>query len=221
MAICPANCTDIELVDNPGAGLCEADPRRKRSLYKIGFYKCSTVLPSPLTCANLETLITSKALVFTSPLEGVAFAEPQIAERKLNDCDPTSQIVVGRELTFNDRYKVTIPAIPGDPGVKEDKYADLAFWKNKKDLSLQLRVVFLYCDGSIEIPKDDDGKPLSSTFLIYRDYERVTEGTDENIYEVKRGTIRFKGDPLSFNPPDLEIAGSECSDLAELLGISA
>lgn len=220
MSICSADCTDIDLIPNPGAGLCDPNPRRKRSLFKIGFYLCSTTLPTPLTCASLETLMESNAIVWTSPLQGVTFAEPQLADVRLNDCDPASQFVVGRELTFNDHYKVTIPASGTDPVIPANPFGDLEFWKNKKQLSLQLRVIFLYCDGSIEIPKDDDGKPLASTFLIYRDYERVTEGNDENIYEVKRGVIRFKGDPLGFNKPDLILEGSECSDLAQVLGVA-
>lgn len=223
MNICPANCANIELIANPVTGVCDAAETRERGIYKLGFYLCNTPLPSPLTCTALNTLVTSGAVVFSSPLSNVTFGEPEFEDIKMNDCEPAIQRIVGRTLTFNDKYKVTIPGIPAEgetPAVPENRYGDLLFWGNKMEARLSMRVIILYCDGTMEVPKDKNGNPLSSTFLVYRDFERQGTGTNETIIEVKRGTIRFKGDPLQFREPDLDLNDAMCDDLANAIGFN-
>lgn len=215
--VCPTACADIDLISIPADVVCDEVPLRENGVSKLGFFLCSTSLPSPLTCANLEPLVTAKSVVFTQGLSDVTFSEPQTEDIKIDDCSPSLIRVVGRTLTFNDKRRIRIPAI-ADPATPANDYFDRDFYKNKQQLALQLRFMIVYCDGTIEVPKDTNGDPLSATFNIYRDQDRNQNGNIETIYEVKRATIQFKGDPLQMVKPDLNLNDVSCDTLKALIG---
>lgn len=221
MAICPANCADPELIPVPDAG-CETK-RRKSSIFKIGFFACSTVLPDPLTCDSLETMIDSNQIVFSSPLVNVEVADPETEDVVISDCLPAVQEVIGRQMTFEDHIAIDIQEGPsGVPA--ENLFADIKFWGNKNKYKTTLRQVFLYCDGRVEVPRDDMGNPLSGTFNVWRNFTRQGTGGNSYILEIKRGSINFKGDPFAMREdyaPDLIIDSSvDCLTLATKLGLS-
>lgn len=217
--LCPANCSDVTLTAMPDAD-CETKVR-KRGLYRLGLYACSTTLPSPLTCENLDALIESGAVVFTSPLVNAEFADPEIEELVVADCLPALQNVISRTLTFQDRIAVDVQEGPsGVPAA--NLYADLKFWGNKRKVGLSLRYLFLWCDGSIDIAEDDFGAAMASSLQVFRKYERQGTGGNSYTLEYKQGTIVFKGDPLALREdyePALIIDSVECADLATKLGL--
>lgn len=217
--MCPANCADVELTALGDAG-CETKIR-KRGLYKLGLYACSTTLPDPLTCENLLPLIAAGAVVFTSPLVNVEFADPELEELQIADCLPALQNVVARTLTFQDRIAIDVPeGVSGVPSAIP--YQDLQFWGNKSKLSLSLRYLFLWCDGTIDIAKDESGNPMAASLTIFRAFERQGTGGNSYTAEIKKGSIIFKGDPLALTEdyePALVIDSVECDELATLLGL--
>lgn len=218
--MCPANCADVELTALGDSG-CEIKIR-KRGLYKLGLFACSTTLPDPLTCENLLPLINSAAVVFTSPLVNNEFADPEIEELVVADCLPGIQNVVSRTLNFQDRIAIDIPeGVSGVPAAVP--FADLQFWGNKNKLSLSLRYMFLWCDGTIDIGKDENGNPMAASLNIFRSFERQGSGGNSYTAEIKKGTVIFKGDPLALREdyaPDLTIDNVECEELATLLGLN-
>jgi hypothetical protein len=219
MGFCPANCADLELVPLPQEGGCEV-LRRKRSLYKLGFYPCAINLPSPLTCEALQELVESNVIVFSNPLANVEWGEPTIEENPVADCLPYLSEIAGRSLTFDDLIAIT--ANEGTSGVPAlNKFADYPFWKDKQKQRLTLRIVLLFCDGTLEIPKDENGSPTSASLMVYRTFTRQGSGRDSYLLEIKRGVINFKGDPLLFEQPELTIEGEGCEELATSLGLDS
>lgn len=221
MGFCSAECADVDLIDIPDGG-CEVTIRKK-GLYKIGFYKCTEPLPNPLTCANLETLIDNKAIVFSSPLIAT-FDDPTEEEIELADCLAPITETTGRVLNFEDRIAIDVPANPtATPAVAANPFADLKFWGNKKKASLNLRYVFLWCDGTIDIPKDKNGRPMSASFNVFRSFQKQGSGNNSYVMEMKKGKIMFKGDPLELREdyvPDLTIDPVTCDTLAQKLGLN-
>jgi hypothetical protein len=209
MAFCPADCASFTLIDNPTAG-CDLKTRR-RNVDKIGFFACSLDLPSPLTCINLEPLITSKAIVFSSSLSNVEFQDPQFEELQIADCRPAERIITNRTVTFQDRIAVEIPEVVGPPAVAANPFYDYDFWKDKRTKRALLRYMFVFCDGTIMIPKDESGKPMAASFDVFLSYERQGQGGNSYILEIKKGQLDFKGDPLDFNVPALDVSTCEFS----------
>lgn len=221
MGVCPANCTDVDLIPMPDGG-CEPK-RRKSSIFKIGFFACSTPLPDPLTCDTLETMIDSNLIVFSSPLVNVEVADPETEDVVISDCLPAVQEVIGRQITFEDHIAIDIPE--GASGVPAaNLFADIKFWGNKNKYRQTLRQVFLYCDGRVEVPRDDNGDPLTGTFNVWRQFTRQGTGGTSYVLEIKRGAINFKGDPFALREdyaPDLVIDNTvDCADLAIKLGLN-
>jgi hypothetical protein len=207
MAFCPADCASFTLIDNPTAG-CDLKTRR-RNVDKIGFFACSLDLPAPLTCANLEPLIEAKSIVFSSSLANVEFQDPQFEELQIADCRPAERIITNRTVTFQDRIAVEIPAVTGETPVPANPFFDYDFWKDKRTKRALMRYMFVFCDGTIVIPKDENGKPMAASFDVFLSYERQGSGGNSYILEIKKGQLDFKGDPLDFNVPALDASGCD------------
>lgn len=205
MAFCPNDCAEITLVDNPTAG-CDLK-MRKRSIDRIGFFSCKTEIPETLTCASLEPLIGA-AIVFSSPLSNVEFQDPQFEELQLADCRPAERIITRRTVTFQDRIAVELPAAGEDPA---NPFYDYAFWKDKRSHKAMLRYLFLFCDGSVIIPKEANGAYMEASFDIFQSFERQGSGGSSYILEIKKGQLDFKGDPLDFNTPAVNIYDTGCN----------
>jgi hypothetical protein len=220
MSLCPAQCTDVTLTPMP-AGSCEPK-RRKRGLKRLIMFPCSLDLPSPLTCDNLLALVESNQVVISNDLVNSEFADPEIESYQISDCSPSIDEVVGRVLTVEDHIAVDL--VEGISG--SQAFGDLRFWGNKKKNALVLRYGFVWCDGTLEIPREyaeprESGAPLAATLNVFRVPVRTTTGNQNNIYEIKRATINFKGDPLALTEdyaPDLDLNESGCEDLAQLFG---
>lgn len=218
MGFCPANCADPEFIPIPDAG-CEVK-RRKRGLYKIGFYACSTSLPTPLTCDALEALVDSNTVVFSNALVNVEWADVEMEDVVIADCLPAAQEAIGRQLTFEDHIAVDVPDTASGGA---NPFADLKFWGNLNKYKYSLRYLFVWCDGVVEMPLDINGNPMAATFDVRRNFVRQGTGGTSYTLEIKRGMINFKGDPLELREdyePALIIDGAECASLAQKLGLS-
>jgi hypothetical protein len=207
MGLCPDQCADFNMVDIKAAS-CKL-VYRKMNIKAIGFYKCNVVLPSPLTCENLEPLMTgdNKALVFSNELVNVSVGEPQIEARKLSDCRAEQEEIVEREITFQDKIKVDVNSV-GDA----TPFNDYLFWKDKKDHATQLNFCFVMCDGSLIVPRETNSlNGMSASFNVFLNYEALSKG---GAIEFKQGKLKFLGDPLDFIVPELNL--SNCETLAGL-----
>lgn len=205
--LCPAQCADFDIVEIKSASC--ALVYRKTNIKAVGFYKCSVVLPSPLTCANLEPLMTgaSKALVFSNELVNVQIGEPTIETRKLSDCRPEMEEIVERDITFQDRIKVDVDSLGA-----ATPFNDYRFWKNKVSHSAQLNFCFVMCNGNLIVPREPHSlNGLSAAFTIHLNYEVLSKG---GAIEFKQGKLKFLGDPLDFIIPELNL--NDCPILAGL-----
>lgn len=201
MPLCTADCADFTLTPMPAA---DCEPKlRTRNLDKIGFYLCSTTIPKPLTCDTLAPMITSGEIVFTSPLRKFTWEAPQFESIVVSDCMPATQYFAGRKLSVED---VVAIEIKNSSGTVTNPFGDYAFWQGIKNASFNLRVVLKYCDGTLEIPADSNGNPVTISIVVYRDFEK--QGNDDNpLYlELKHIEINFKGDPLPFVNPVLDLS---------------
>lgn len=203
---CPNQCADFEQVDILSAS-CQPE-LRYNAIKRIGFYKCNTVLPSPLTCNNLEPLVTAKDVVVSNLLANVAIGEPVIAERVVSDCLPPQEYVESREVTGEDRIAVDVDTLG-----EASPFYDWAFWKDKQDHRTQLNVFFVMCDGSVIVPREKNSlQGMSATFNVFLNFEKLNNG--QGAIEFKAFKFKFKGDPFQFVAPELNLAN--CPTLAQL-----
>lgn len=186
MSLCPAECADFTMVEVHQAS-CEMT-YRKINIRSIGFYKCDTALPSPLTATALADLYTAGGIVFSNELVNVQFGEPTYEERKLSDCRPAFEELVEREITFEDRIKVEIT------GATPNLFLDYDFWQDKIEHQANLSYVFVMCNGDLVAPVDDNGFGLQATFRMNLSYEVLSRG---GAIEFKAGSLKFLGDPLA------------------------
>jgi hypothetical protein len=201
MAFCPADCADITVIPNNPGG-CDLNVR-KRSIDRIGFFPCSVDLPSPFTCAGLQGLVDANTLTFSSPLANIEVQDPTFEELQISDCRPADRIAVSRIINFQDRIAIDIPAVTGEDPVPANPFFDYDFWKDKKTKRTLMRYLFVFCDGSVVVPRDESGKPLSASLDVFLSYERQGNGSNSYILEIKKGQLQFKGDPLDFTKPEL------------------
>lgn len=211
MALCPEQCADFEIVEIKSSS-CKLE-YRKTNIRAVGFYKCDVVLPKPLTCANITPLMaptdpaTPTALVFSNELVNVAIGEPVTEERKMSDSRPPENEVVEREITFEDRIKVDVNAAGASA-----PFADYDFWKDKKEHRYQLNFLFVMANGDLIVPREpDSNQGLSASFDVFINYETLARG---GAIEFKRGSLRFQGDPLAFNKPEMNL--NDCPAVAGL-----
>lgn len=206
MAYCPEECGDDTLIPNlPGE--CDLIPR-KRQIKKIGFFPCGIALPSPLTCGALDALVAANTLTFSSELAEIEVADPTVEELVVADCRPTVQITTQRVINFQDRIPINVDNSALSPAEPNVWGYDYDFWQDKKTKQALLRYLIVYCDGSVVIAKDETGSPMTASLNVFLSYERQGTGGTSYTIEIKKGTLTFKGDPLSLaNKPETDANG--------------
>lgn len=204
MAYCPADCANIVITTNE-PGSCELKVR-KRSIDRIGFYPCSVDLPTPFECAALEALVTANTLTFSSPLANIEVQDPTFEELQIADCRPSERVATSRIITFQDRIAIETAAVVS-PATPANLFFDYDFWSDKKTKRALMRYMFVFCDGSVVVPRDAQGNPMEASLDVFLSYERQGTGGSSYILEIKKGQLEFKGDPLDFNKPEFDAAG--------------
>lgn len=213
MSFCPANCQDETLTPNAPLG-CELETR-ERNIDRIGFYGCSTDLPNPLTCAGLETLVEQNLLTFSSPLALIEVADPTFEELVIRDCAPAQRRAVERTITFQDRIAINLLGNEFSPAINPNPFYDYTYWDDKQSKQATMRYLIVFCDGSVQVPRDKAGNPMTASLDIFVSFERQGSGGTSYILEIKKGQLSFKGDPFALsNPPELT-AGFEVFDLTD------
>lgn len=196
--LCPTACAStfsLTSIKPAGCDLVE----RKDCVRSIGFYKCDTALPNPLTSVNIEPLMTGATpeLVFSNPLSEVVFADPVVATRQIADCMPQNEFIVSREMTFKDKISVDV-----DAAAAPAPFLDYDFWKNKTTNSTRLNVVIAFCSGRLVVPREPGTNiGMASAFSMHINYEKA----DQICYEFKQGKVNFLGDPIAFDKGDINL----------------
>lgn len=190
---CPASCNSITLLGNPAAG-CQTS-RREKTLSRIAFFPCSTVLPDPIT-GSIAALFADDTIVASMPLGNIVVNDPNISEIMQDECTPMARKIDTREITFEDRYAVA-KDLPTSP-VTSNEYWDYAFWQNKNDVQTSLAYMLIYCDGDVIIPKNAAGQYMTATILVFLSWQKPsTQGG--SWVEFKKGSIIFQGDPFAMS----------------------
>ncbi len=207
--LCPAQCAtgfDLEPIKPSGCDLVE----RKDCVRSVGFYKCDTALPNPLTALNIVPLMAPEegaaSLVFSNPLSEVVFADPVVATRQVADCMPENEYIVSRDITFKDKIAVDV-----DPEALPTPFQDYAFWKNKIDNTARMNVVIAFCSGRLVVPRElNSNIGMAVTLSGFINYEKA----DLVCYEFKQLKLKFLGDPIAFDKGDLNL--NEVEEIAGL-----
>lgn len=202
---CPADCADDTLTPN-APNSCDILVR-KRGIERIGFFSCGTTLPDPFECTALETLAAGNGLVFSSPLANIEVAEPTFEEIEIADCLPSENVVTQRIITFQDRIAIETEASTS-PAFEKDKFYDYDFWQDKLNKKNTLRYMFVFCDGSVEVPRDSNGNYMEADLTVTKTFERQGTGSTSFFLEFKSGNMVFRGDPFALsNKPELDAQG--------------
>lgn len=195
---CSSNCGDIELIPMPES--CELN-ERFTTPSRLLFFGCDVELEDPIK-GTVGALFTSGQMVLSSPMANWEFPEPNMIDRATSACEPASQIVTYREIRVQDRYGVTISE--GSPA-EENRYAEYAFYKNILSKAKNLYAAIVHCNGDVFLPKLNYSKTLvKASIMGYTSYERIDEVSGMTA-EFKQFTLRFQGDPFSFNEPDFNL----------------
>ena len=199
-AFCPANCEEEELLANPPSA-CTLEIR-KNSVARWGFKLCSVSVPENIDDAAFAALVDDGSIVFSSEIANFAPGDPSYQETVISDCKPSLRTVNTREMVFDDRIKVTIPAV--SPAVP-NPFGDYAFWQDKVEHTFQLDVMAVYCNGDVVAARDANGGWLSVDVTAYLNWERASSQGAPAI-EFKRVSMMFNGDPFAlYNVPFINL----------------
>lgn len=197
MQNCSTACGAVDLVGNPTADCVTA--QRYTNPDRLFFFGCDVDLPDPVTNIGMKALADSGLIVFSSSLANIAFGQPTTEEVVVSDCNPPLKIITGRQLTAEDRIKISVT--DGSPALTAN-YHDYAFWQDKMDQQFKLRVGIAFCNGDCKIAKDESGNYLTVSVLVYLDHQRPSASGGKFV-EFKNITIDFNGDPLAlYNVPE-------------------
>lgn len=186
---CPSACGDPDIIANPQAN-CATSIRRK-TLSRILFYPCNTVLPDPLP-GNIKPLFDDGTIVASMTLANIVVEDPQTEDIVVDDCTAPRQFITTRAITFEDRNAIT------DTGSPANDYFDYSFWQNKNNIQQQLSYMFAYCDGDVVIPVDENGNNLTAALLVFLSWQKSSNPGGKSI-EFKKGRIVFQGDPFNMS----------------------
>lgn len=192
MGLCPSSCGDITLIGNPTADCITSI--RQTTPSRIAFFPCNTTLPSPITDSAIKALFDDGTIVASSPLANITWGDPTYEEVPIDDCSVPQQILVSREVTFEDRVAVTDNS--GSPASYND-YKDYDFWQDKKDNQTKLNYIIIYCNGDAKIGYDEDGVTLlTARITAVLNYQRPANAGGKSV-EFKQVSILFQGDPIN------------------------
>lgn len=202
MASCTAVCT-ADIVIPSLAQVCATMTRNERPS-KLLILTCSTAIPTGIPSAKataLAALLASGDLGATGRLSQFLFADPQTTDISYDDCSPATPVVTQRDLTFSDFNAIDVD----DDGTTPLPYADRAFWRTVKAAGQKFIFGWTTCDGLLYWFTIDAAytNPITAILQIFTSYD--TTVANKSV-EVKKGTIRFLGDPFDeFPEPYLDL----------------
>lgn len=204
---------------------CLVEPRRGNGIRRFGYVSCKSLTDVFLLVGQSEVAIyaalnamlaESPAIIgYTGLLGAVELPDPQSLVENLSDCDPASEIVGARDITFNDYNGYdTNSSGTVSPYWEYDMYNTLnknasnyAFFHVdcNKDLWLYYKKV-----GSTYVK-------LPSSFYGYKTTEKVTLNNQTLFKQVIKGKLSFIGDPMGFDVKPLVNLANATGLLANLL----
>lgn len=174
---------------------------------KLIMWRCDVAIPTGTASAiatALEALLTAGTIGVSPALRNIQWADPQASELILSDCQPTQEIFVSRDLTFED-----VNAIDLTPGTATaNAYLDRTFWSTIYNNSIW-NYSITTCSGKMYNLTNSAGAFTNGTFSIYQTVEKMEQG---QCYEVKKGKVKFIGDPISLKTPYIDLAAYTTSN---------
>ena len=190
--ICTTECAGDVLIPSIANILCGQITPRDEKKSKLFIARCDVGIPSgsaTAIAAALTTLLAANKIGASGKLKNFLFGDPQTADQSFADCDPTQQIITGRSLTFEDWNAFQEL---DEEGAVTDEYADRAFWRAIK-ADGKFNWGYTTCDGKLYLFTNAAGTAfMTGTLSLVKGEDRTAANY---VYEVKRGTINFLGDP--------------------------
>lgn len=211
--ICTNACAGETVVPTLPSNCGTPTPRDEKKS-KLIFWRCDIAIPEgdeEAIAAALEDLLAAGTIGATGKLKNFQFGDPATADQSFNDCDVPEPIYTQRDLTFEDYNKFDVT-----PGDIASPYFDRTFWKQLIAAGQKWNFGYTTCDGKMYLLTDADGVFHDGKITVFKSEDRSTAN---KIYEVKKGTIRFLGDPESdFPVPFIDLAAQLATHptLAEL-----
>lgn len=198
-------CTSLCAGESVIAGLpsnCGTQEPRDEKKAKLLFWRCDIAIPvgdDDAVALALSDLLAAGTIGVTGKLKNFQFSDPQSTDQSFTDCDVPEPIYTQRDLTFEDFNKFDTA-----PGGGIVPYYDRNFWAGVTLSGQKWNYGYTTCDGKLYLLTDRLGTFFDGKLTVFKSEDR---GTANKIYEVKKGTIRFLGDPESgFNTPFIDLA---------------
>lgn len=192
--ICTTLCAGDTTIPSIANILCGQITPRDEKKSKLFIARCDVGIPSGndvAVAAALTTLLAAGKIGATGKLKNFLFGDPQTADQSFADCDPTTQIITGRSLTFED-WNAFKTYDEETTTLVTDEYADRSFWRAIK-ADGKFNWGYTTCDGKLYLFTNVEGTSfMTGTLTLVKGEDRTAANS---VYEVKRGTINFLGDP--------------------------
>lgn len=197
--ICTALCVG-ELIVPPLPTSCGEPTPRDEKKAKLILWRCDIAIPTgddDAIATALVDLLAAGTIGSTGLLRNFLFADPQTTDQSFADCRVAKPIYTQRDLTFED-YNAFDKDDSGNPA----PYYDRTIWR-AINAGQKWNFGYTTCDGKMYLFTDADGIFFDASFTVFKSEDRSTAN---KIYEVKKGTVRFLGDPeQSFPVPFLDL----------------
>lgn len=192
--ICTTLCAGDTTIPSIADILCGQIQPRDEKKSKLFIARCDVSIPTGIPsaiAASLTTLLAAGKIGASGKLKNFLFGDPQTAEQSFADCDPATQIITGRSLTFED-WNAFQTLDDEDPEIVLDEYADRTFWRTIK-ADGKYNWGYTTCDGKLYLFTNVPGTAfMTGTLTLIKGEDRSAANY---VYEVKKGTINFLGDP--------------------------
>lgn len=202
---CPADCQEITLIDTDPGCIQEL---RERRIERVGYSTCDVDIPNPLTEEAVQEMITAGKLAISNKIAVPTWEDPNYQEIELNDCDAPLSKATSRVMTFQDRIRSDKPASLS-PVEDPIPFFNYDFWNDKRKYSASLIPWFFYCEGSVEIARDEQGNTVTADIRVFKNIAREGTGLDRVFYEYISVRMAFATDPINLgNKPELDADGN-------------
>jgi hypothetical protein len=202
--ICTTACVTAITIPKIAEDNCGQIQPRDEKWSKLFLIRCDIGIPSgndTAIAAALTTLLDAGKIGASPRLKNFAFGDPQTADQQFADCDAPAKVVTQRDLTWEDWN--AFPEHDPEGGLVTE-YGDRAFWRTIKK-SKKFNYGRTTCDGKLYLFSNEEGTQfLTGTISIFKGEDRTVAN---KVYEVKKGTITFLGDPEeSFPEPFIDLS---------------
>lgn len=203
--ICNTACAGDVLVPSIADTLCGKITPRDEKKSKLFIARCDVGIPSgsdTAIAAALTTLLAAGKIGSSGKLKNFAFGDPAVTAQTFADCDPATDVVTGRDLSFEDWN--AFPILDTESGAVITSYGDRQFWRTIKSEG-KYNWGYTTCEGKLYLFMNQSKTAFMTGLLsIFKAEDRSTANM---VNEVKKGKIAFLGDPEEqFPEPFLDLS---------------